>query len=223
MSRMAGYGTVAGIFSQISGVYDRFLGFVSGGRIHRWQRTLIEKLGRGENILDIGTGTGEVLIKSGNFFKGLRIGLDPAEGMLRRAEEKCPECRFVMGVGESLPFKDAVFDAVALSLVFRHLEDQRSFLREANRVLKEGGRIGILDIRRMRGTGPLIWLMRTLIKPVGLAIFGKDKWDFFIHSIEKSYTPEEISKMLGDTGFKVDYTVKKMFGLVLIVVGVKTA
>ena len=220
---MAGYGTVASVFSQISGVYDRFLGFVSGGRIHRWQRALIDRIGEGENILDIGTGTGEVLIKAGGSFKGLKVGLDPAEGMLKRAGEKCPECRFVMGVGEYLPFKESVFDAITLSLVFRHLEDQSAFLKEANRVLRDGGRIGILDIGRMRGTGSLVWLMKTLFKVLGVAIFGKDKWDFFIHSIERSYTPEEVSQMLKDAGFRVDYVGKRMFGLILITVGVKTA
>ena len=220
---MAGYRTVANIFSQISGVYDRFLGFVSGGRIHSWQRSLINILGKGDSVLDIGTGTGEVLVKSATHFSGLRVGLDPAEGMLRKARSKCQECRFVMGIAESLPFREGAFDTVALSLVFRHLEDQPSFLKEAHRVLKAGGRIGILDVGRIRGTGALVFFMKTLFRPFGLLIFGRDKWDFFIHSIEKSHAPQEVVSMLEKAGFGECSVSRRMLGLIHIIVGVKTA
>jgi demethylmenaquinone methyltransferase/2-methoxy-6-polyprenyl-1,4-benzoquinol methylase len=220
---MLSYRTVAGVFSQISGIYDRFLGIVSAGRIHRWQRDLLSLLGRGEALLDVGTGTGEVLIKGRDRFPSLRVGVDPSDGMLRVAKAKCGDCVFIQALGEELPFKEGIFDAVSLSLVFRHLQDQRAFLKEASRVLKGGGRIGILDVGRMRGTPLILFLMRTLLKPFGLVLFGRDKWEFFIHSIEVSHTPEEVAQLLEDSGFRVEGMERRLMGVIHIVVGVKTA
>ncbi len=218
-----GYKTVAEIFSQISGLYDKFLNFVSAGRIHAWQRELISLMGSGRNILDVGTGTGEVLLKARERFNGILVGLDPSEGMLRIARRKCSECYFLQGLGEDMPFKEGVFDAITLSLVFRHLEDQRRLLRDSARILKVGGEIGILDVSRIRGTGAVLFMMRTLLKPAGLLIFGRDKWEFFIHSIENSHTAEEVSRMLKEAGFGVKEVRKKLFGFIHIIVGSKTA
>ncbi len=220
---MVSYKTVAGVFSQISEIYDRFLSFVSWGRIHAWQRRLVELTCKGDAVLDIGTGTGEVLLKAKARAGRPLVGLDPADGMISVAKRKCRECFFVIGLGENLPFRDGVFGSVTLSLVFRHLQDQRAFLAEAKRVLKRGGRVGILDVSRFMGTGFLVFLMGTLIRPIGQIIFGRDKWDFFIHSIRESHTPQEVKEMLEDAGFGQIQIEKRLFGLIHIIVGVKTA
>jgi len=220
---MVRYKTAAGIFSQISGIYDRFLGFVSAGRIHSWQRRLVDLTCGGDNLLDIGTGTGEVLLKARGMVGGTLVGLDPSEGMISVARNKCGECRFVIGVAESLPFRDGVFGCVTLSLVFRHLEDQRAFLREALRVLRSGGRIGILDVSRFRGTGLLVLLMKTILRLPGQLIFGKEKWDFFIHSIAESHSPEEVKQLLEEGGFSEVKVERRLLGIIHIVVGTKTA
>jgi demethylmenaquinone methyltransferase/2-methoxy-6-polyprenyl-1,4-benzoquinol methylase len=217
------YRPVADLFSQISGIYDRFLSLVTLGRIHSWQRDLILDMGKEGNWLDVGTGTGEVLLKLGDGYGGLRVGLDPAEGMLTSARTKCGACRFVMGIAEALPFKDRVFSRVSLSLVFRHLQDQERFLEEAGRVLKEGGVLGIIDIGRFKGTGLIVFLMKTLLRPLGHLIFGREKWDFFIRSVEESYRVEEVEEKLREKGFKVMRVRRRMFGTVFIMTAKKTA
>lgn len=213
---------VAGIFSQISRMYDRFLGAVTVGRIHSWQRELVSGMNKDGNWLDIGTGTGEVLRKLGKEYAGVKVGVDPAFGMLEVAKKKCPDCYFVQAVGESLPFRDGSFGNISLSLVFRHLQDKDRFLDEARRLLADGGKIGIIDIGKFKGTGFVLFLMRTVLKPVGLLIFGKDKWDFFVHSVEESYTAEEVRSMLESKGFKVESVNRKFLGAVHILTAVKT-
>ena len=217
------YKTAAEIFSQISGIYDGFLSLITFGRIHSWQKDLIEDMGKEGNWLDVGTGTGEILIKLGESYEGLRVGLDPAEGMLRKAKGKCRSCGFVLGVAESLPFKEETFSKISLSLVFRHLEDQRSFLKEARRVLKEEGKIGIIDVGRFKGTGVLLFLMKTLLRPFGLFVFGKEKWEFFIRSIEESLPVEEVKRILKEEGFEVLKVRRRMFGTVFIMTAKRTA
>jgi SAM-dependent methyltransferase len=56
--------------------------------------------------------------------------------------EICPyESTDVRGVGEQLPFRDAVFDAVFSFSVLEHVQDPFSCAREIIRVLKPGGRL----------------------------------------------------------------------------------
>ncbi|WP_457601118.1 class I SAM-dependent methyltransferase [Hydrogenivirga sp.] len=217
------YRTVAEIFSQISRVYDRFLSLATAGQIHRWQRELIDNMEREGNWLDVGTGTGEVLRKLGIPYNRLCVGIDPALGMLLVAKEKCQGCHFVQALGENLPFRNGSFKNISLSLVFRHLQDKRAFIGEANRVLEPGGKVGIIDIGKFKGTPILLFLMRTVLKPVGLLIFGRDKWDFFIHSVEESYSLEEVKEMFGSAGFQPTYVSRRLFGVIQILVFTKTA
>ena len=216
-----GYQGVANIFSQISRIYDKFLNFATMGQVHRWQRELIAEMNPDGNWLDVGTGTGEVLRKIPQ--KNICVGIDPAMGMLSVAKAKCPQCFFVQALGENLPFGEGVFKNITLSLVFRHLQDKEAFVREAHRVLKEGGKVGLIDIGRFKGTGALLFLMRTLFKPLGLIIFGKEKWDFFVHSVEESYTLDEVLKMFREAGFEESYSGRRFLGIVHIVVVSKTA
>ncbi|HHJ64460.1 MAG TPA: methyltransferase domain-containing protein [Aquifex aeolicus] len=218
-----GYRTVADIFSQISGTYDFFLKVATAGRIHSWQRELVSLMNPGGNWLDVGTGTGEVLLKLGENYEGLRVGVDPSLEMLRIADQKCGSCFFVQGIGEALPFRNGSFSNVSLSLVFRHLEDKMAFLSEANRLLAENGRLGLIDIGRFRGTFLLLLLMKTLLRPLGVLLFGRDRWSFFIHSVEESYSIEEIENMLRLRGFRIQEVRKRFLGVVYIVVAVRTA
>ncbi len=216
------YRSVAEIFSQISGIYDRFLSLATAGRIHSWQKRLITLMGEGHSWLDVGTGTAGLVSKlpQGCF----KVGLDPAMGMLLVAKERCLQnCYLVQGVGEALPFRSETFDCISLSLVFRHLENKDAFLKEAHRVLKKGGKVGIIDIGRFRGTGFVLFLMKSLFKPLGMAIFGKEKWTFFVHSVEESHTTEQVRKMLQERDFRVLHVEKKLMGLVHIVIGVKSS
>ncbi len=217
------YETVADVFSQISRVYDRFLSFATAGRIHAWQRDLISRMEPCGNWLDVGTGTGEVLKKLGEDYEGLRVGIDPALGMLKVAKQKCRACFFLQALGEELPFKDKSFSNISLSLVFRHLQDKERFLEEAGRVLKEGGKVGIIDVGRFGGTPILLFLMRTLFRPPGLLLFGRERWEFFIHSVEESYSLEEIKAFFEERGFELEYSVRRFFGVILVAVFTKTA
>ena len=207
---------VASVFSGIARIYDKFLSLATFGGIHRWQKRLIELMEERESWLDVGTGTGEVLRKLNS--SKLRIGIDLSYEMLKVAKEKCGGCYFLVADGEDIPFKDKSFDRISLSLVFRHLENQERFLKEAKRVLKKGGRVGLIDIRKFKGSGLLLLLMKTVLLPIGLLIFGRDKWEFFVHSIEKSFSLEEIEETFKREGFRKVASERTFLGLVLIFV-----
>ncbi len=212
---------IGDIFSSVSGIYDRFLSAVTLRRIHSWQRELLEYTDRGEVLIDVGTGTGEVALKGKRMGYKTVVGLDLSYEMLRLAVTKCKDCYFMVADAENMPIGDEKVDTITLSLVYRHLTDRDRFLEEACRVLKKGGRIGILDINKTALTDLLKFLSRTILKPAGILIFGKDKWDFFIHSLENSLTYDQIREELERHGFAVRKKAVKLGGAVLIIIGVR--
>jgi len=149
--------------------------------------------------------------------QAMRVGIDLSLDMLKIARKKCPNCGFVLADAENMPFKTSSFDAIILSLVYRHLYSRGQFLKEAQRVLKPEGRLVILDINRFWLTPLLVFFMKFPIKPLGLILFGRDKWEFFIHSLENSLSEEELKRELESNGFKVIKAQKRLFGIVYIV------
>lgn len=204
------------VFSEVSKKYDFFLRLITFGGIDRWQRELISMLSDEGNRLDVGTGTGEVLLKSQN--KGLKVGIDLSKDMIKLAKEKCRVCKLLAADGENMPFKDGSFNSMVLSLVFRHLVNRKSFLKEAKRVLKKGGELALLDINRFSLTPFFVFLMKFPLKPLGLFLFGAEKWSFFIHSLENALSLEEVKKELTEEGFNVLEVQKRLFGVVYLLV-----
>ncbi|MCS7277358.1 MAG: class I SAM-dependent methyltransferase [Aquificaceae bacterium] len=211
--------TVADVFSSVSRKYDFFLNLITFGNIDKWQRELLQMLDPEGNRLDVGTGTGEILLKSQN--KGLRVGMDLSLDMLKIAKSKCKVCKFVLGDAENMPFKSGSFGSITLSLVYRHLINRRQFLKEAKRLLREGGQLSLLDINKFTLTPLLIFLMKYPLKPLGLLLFGRDKWEFFIHSLENSLSVEEVKVELEEEGFEVVEVQKRLLGLVYLLLARK--
>lgn len=100
-------------------------------------RRAVPAQGRG---LEIGIGTGR-------FAAALNIpyGVDPSPGMLGPAKRR--GINVAQGAGESLPFKDGVFDFALIVFVLEFVDDLRGFLTEAARILRPGGALvaGIID------------------------------------------------------------------------------
>jgi ubiquinone/menaquinone biosynthesis C-methylase UbiE len=102
-------------------------------------RALLDALGPpgDRSLLDIGGGTG-------NFAKalaadGFRVALcDYSPEMARRASAKLGGSPVLVAEAPHLPFGDASFDCAISINVLGHVEDWRSMLREARRVVREG-------------------------------------------------------------------------------------
>jgi ubiquinone/menaquinone biosynthesis C-methylase UbiE len=55
----------------------------------------------------------------------------------------CPDTEFIIGTGESLPFRDCSFNAVSSVLVFSYVKNPVATLSEVYRVLEPGGSLAI--------------------------------------------------------------------------------
>ena len=105
------------------------------------------QLSRDALILDLGSGVGNFVVacrKRGLRAFGVepdRIGQGSSLTSLQIAGRRLESCAFAAATGEQLPFANATFDLVVLDQVIEHVQNQKSVLSEALRVLKPGGAI----------------------------------------------------------------------------------
>jgi SAM-dependent methyltransferase len=110
------------------------------------------QLRTGDRLLEVGCGGG-LLLRDALAAGASATGVDHSEEMVSLARERAPAVEIVLGSAERLPFPDASFTAVAMSIVFFFLPDPLAALREAHRVLAPGGRIAIYTSSpKLRGT-----------------------------------------------------------------------
>ncbi|QQL50998.1 class I SAM-dependent methyltransferase [Mucilaginibacter ginkgonis] len=89
-------------------------------------------------LLDVGCGSGIFC----GMAKDLRLtvtGLDATENFIEQARSRYPDCTFVEGEMEELPFEDESFDVVTGFNSFQYAANVGNALAEARRVLKPGG------------------------------------------------------------------------------------
>ena len=99
-----------------------------------------------ERVLDVGCGTGRLGEYVANLVapSGEVVGIDPLPLRIELAARKNPRFRAGVGRAEDLAtFADESFDAVYSNSVFHWVSDKPTALREALRVLRRGGRIGV--------------------------------------------------------------------------------
>ncbi len=120
----------------------------------------------GEQVLDVGCGTGTLAAAAARAAPGVRVtGLDADPAILvrarRRANHHGLEIEFDEGMSTALPYPDASFDLVVSTLFFHHLADdaKRETATELVRVLRPGGRIVVGDLGR-----PQDPLMRAVVR-----------------------------------------------------------
>ncbi|MGA2322167.1 MAG: class I SAM-dependent methyltransferase [Solirubrobacteraceae bacterium] len=105
-----------------------------------------------DRLLEIGCGGG-LLLRDALALGVSAAGIDHSEEMVSLARERAPDAEIVHGDAEQLPFSDASFTAVAMSVVFFFLPDPVAVLRECRRVLEAGGRIAVYTTApALRGT-----------------------------------------------------------------------
>jgi len=101
-------------------------------------QAILDVVGPGARILDVGTGTGRIsvpLLKRGADL----VGCDLSAKMMARLQVKFPAARLAQADASRLPFPVNYFDAVTTCHVMHLVGPWREALHEYRRVLKTGG------------------------------------------------------------------------------------
>jgi demethylmenaquinone methyltransferase / 2-methoxy-6-polyprenyl-1,4-benzoquinol methylase len=177
---------------------------LSFGQDPRWRRTLVAAVAPrpGERVLDVATGTGLVAFALARRGGCEVVGLDQSEDMLAGARARLAgapalseRVSFVRGEAERLPFTDGEFDALTFTYLLRYVDDRAATMRELARVVRPGGRIGMVEFG-VPSAPPLRALWRVHTR-VGLPVLGRlvsSAWfevgRFLGPSIEELHTQE---------------------------------
>jgi len=191
------------MFDRIAPVYDAMNRVMTAGLDRRWRRITAETVVRpGDDVLDAACGTGDLAIADARA-GGTVTGLDFSGRMLERARRKAPQLEWVQGDALALPFADGSFDAATVGFGVRNLDDLEAGLRELRRVLRPGGRLGVLEITRPRG--PLrvfysLWFDR-IVPLLGKVLPGGAAYTYLPASVRRFPGPDELKALLERVGF----------------------
>ncbi len=140
--------------------YDKIVSFITLGRTAKMHQGSIAlaKLQSGETVLDIGCGTGKLILEAEKVVghSGTVVGLDVEPAMVAQAKKNAAKTHshatFGIASIDEIPNPDNSFDVVISSLVYHHLSPQQrqDGFREVLRVLKPNGRFLVADLNPSR-------------------------------------------------------------------------
>jgi demethylmenaquinone methyltransferase/2-methoxy-6-polyprenyl-1,4-benzoquinol methylase len=221
------------MFDAIAGRYDFLNHFLSGGIDRRWRRRAIRSLSLvgTEMVLDVCTGTADLAIaaRTADPPAARVIGVDFAGAMLQvgieklRARQLAGGVTLVRGDATRMPIGDRSIDAVTIAFGIRNVVNIAAACAEMHRVLKPRGRVAILEfaVPTMPGVrGAYLWYFKHILPRLGRVVSGHaSAYRYLQASVSAFATPDELVKLLRQTGF-VEVTANPLtFGTVFLYTG----
>ena len=197
---------VRDIFDETAPWYDWAIRFMSFGSGQWYRREALKRTGitSGMKLLDLATGTGVVARAAAEITPSI-VSIDPSHGMLVSGVN--PGAR-VQGTAESIPARDASFDAITIGFALRHFADLAVVFRECHRILRPGGRVLILEITApaSRPARALLGAYMGHVVPTGIRIRTRsaraaELFRYYWETTRDCVRPEVILDALREAGF----------------------
>lgn len=206
------------MFNEVPERYDLLNRIITLRLDERWRRLAVRECLKGnpQTALDLCTGTGDLVLRMARSMNGTsRIhALDYSEPMLRVARRKAEKknqfnIEFVQGDAVSMPFEQGSLDVIGIGFAFRNLTyknpDRERFLTEIHRVLKQGGKLVIIEssqpANRIIKSLFRIYL-KVFVAGLGGMISGhRGAYRYLAASARNFYTPGQIREMILSAGF----------------------
>jgi len=212
---------VGAVFSSVARRYDIMNDLMSGGMHRLWKDRFVNRVKprRGEEILDMAGGTGDVAFRMAQ--RGAHVTVaDINADMLEVGKERAQR-RGLTGLSwkvenaEQLTFADSSFDAYTIVFGIRNVTDIPAALREAHRVLKRGGRFYCMEFASSDWPGFSslydAWASR-MIPRIGQAVADdENSYRYLVESIRRFPRPNAFKRMVAGAGF-VRATAEPMLG-----------
>ena len=179
-------------------------------------------------ILDVATGTGDVVFAFLKKHDVEIIGLDYAFNMIEIAKAKAEKfglsdkTLFVQGDGEALPFTDNSFDRLTISFGFRNIGHYDLALKEFKRVLKPGGQLLILEFSEPKSNifnKIYQFYFKRILPRLGALLSRADAYRYLPESVEYFPPRNEVCHLMVDCGFEKAEVYDLTFGVCSIFVG----
>jgi ubiquinone/menaquinone biosynthesis C-methylase UbiE len=178
------------------GLLGRAIAFIMARETWSQNLRVMDVLGidQGDRILDLGSGHARSLAElAARASKGHVVGADPSELMVEIAAQRnrplieAGRVEVVRAAVESLPFTDGSFDRGLCVHVLYFWKDLDVALREIARVLKSGGRLGLLfrtkaDLAAVASFPPEVYRFPALaevtaaLEQAGLDVHAESDW-----------------------------------------------
>jgi ubiquinone/menaquinone biosynthesis methyltransferase len=196
------------MFDRIAPRYDLLNRVMTMKVDQAWRRRLLRDLAprAGEVLLDLCAGTMDVADLARRRAPGLRVvGADFSFQMLRRGVEKTglPASQ---ADAMALPFRPARFDLATVTFGMRNLESYPTGLAELARVLRPGGRLGVLEFFRSESAGSR--LVHGAYNRLALPILGRilspdpEAYRYLVESMERFASRPEFEEAARRAGFR---------------------
>lgn len=165
--------------------HPRFAAFYNWMMAQTWTRQMFDPLrkklvGQAEGIvLEVGAGGGQNFTFYDPAYVREVRAIEPDRAMLLRAEQCLAQAsvpiHLMQAAVEELPFANAHFDSVVITLVLCSVRDQKRSLREIWRVLKPGGMLLLLE--HVRAQGAIAAWMQDALVPLTKRCLGNCHWN----------------------------------------------
>lgn len=221
------------MFDNISSGYDNLNRVISFGTDLSWRKKVIQivKDSQPDSILDIATGTGDLILALADSKASKLVGLDLSSGMLAIGKEKIKKrelserIEMVQGDSENLPYPDNSFDAITVAFGVRNFAHLDKGLSEILRVLSPKGKFVILETS-VPTNFPFKQGYNLYTKHMMPAIgklFSKDKdaYQYLSESANKFPYGKKLSNILEKNGFKEVEFMPQTFGIATIYTATK--
>ena len=219
---------VTQMFDTVSSNYDALNRILTFGIDVGWRKKVVDIVmkAKAKNVLDVATGTGDLVIMFGKEDTEEVVGLDISPGMLEigkkkvEAQELDQKVKMVIGDSEKLDFKDSSFDAVTVAFGVRNFEDLELGLREIFRVLKPHGTFVVLETSQPEQfpmKQMFMFYSKYIFPSIG-KLFSKDKkaYDYLPESAAAFPYGEAFNNILLKTGFNTSKVYPQTFGAATI-------
>jgi demethylmenaquinone methyltransferase/2-methoxy-6-polyprenyl-1,4-benzoquinol methylase len=207
------------MFNNIASRYDLTNSILSLSFHKRWNKKLIhclvEKSSFSPVIVDLCAGTGDIA------FGYLRSIQSPSQAYLidfsaemlqyaKKKEQRFPFLRnhslsYIKADVQNIPLPSELADSVSIAYGIRNVQDPRKCIQEAFRILKPGGRLGIVELTRPKQL--LLRLGHSAYLRIFLPFIGrcltnnKQAYEYLKASIQQFLPSEGLKKLLKETGF----------------------
>ncbi len=213
---------VQDMFTRIAKRYDIMNRLMTGGQDIRWRKRVIKlaRMNNNASLLDLGTGTGDLAREALSAFPKAKVTAADFTLEMMRVGRKASPLNFSTADALRLPFNDLSFDAVVSGFLMRNVIDLQKALEEQYRVLKNGGRIVVLDTTQPKKNilSPFISFHMHFIIPTlgGLLTGSQDAYRYLPETTEGFVTAEEMASRMATAGFKKINFQRYMFGTIAI-------